>query len=258
MRYLLQNDKNVISILKGNGDFRSPECVELLKQADIVVTNPPFSLFREYVAQLVKYEKQFIILGNMNAITYKEIFPLIIKNQLWTGYGFNMSMVYKTPYKNNLEANKKYVLSKGYNPDENYIKVPAVNWYTNINTSKRAEEIILYKSYISEEYPKYETFDAIDVSSITDIPYDYYGIMGVPKTFLDKYNPDQFEIIGYEREDENIKIGIKNMPEDFLKKYREQGGRGHYTKGMKMLCFYDKDGNAKIPFSRILIKRKKL
>ncbi|MBQ7388038.1 MAG: adenine-specific methyltransferase EcoRI family protein [Paludibacteraceae bacterium] len=258
VRYLLQNDKNVISILKGNGDFRSPECVELLKQADIVVTNPPFSLFREYVAQLVKYEKQFIILGNMNAITYKEIFPLIIKNQLWTGYGFNMSMVYKTPYKNNLEANKKYVLSKGYNPDENYIKVPAVNWYTNINTSKRAEEIILYKSYISEEYPKYETFDAIDVSSITDIPYDYYGIMGVPKTFLDKYNPDQFEIIGYEREDENIKIGIKNMPEDFLKKYREQGGRGHYTKGMKMLCFYDKDGNAKIPFSRILIKRKKL
>ena len=258
VRYLLQNDKNVISILKGNGDFRSPECVELLKQAEIVVTNPPFSLFREYVAQLVKYEKQFIILGNMNAITYKEIFPLIIKNQLWTGYGFNMSMVYKTPYKNNLEANKKYVLSKGYNPDENYIKVPAVNWYTNINTSKRAEEIILYKSYISEEYPKYETFDAIDVSSITDIPYDYYGIMGVPKTFLDKYNPDQFEIIGYEREDENIKIGIKNMPEDFLKKYREQGGRGHYTKGMKMLCFYDKDGNAKIPFSRILIKRKKL
>lgn len=257
VEYLLKNNKNTLSVLNGDGDFRSQECVELLKEADIVVTNPPFSLFREYVAQLIKYDKKFIILGNMNAITYKEIFYLIIKNKLWAGYGFNMSMVYKTAYRNELEANKKFVVSKGYNPNDNYIKVPAVNWYTNIKTSKRSETLTLYKKYTPEEYPKYETYDAIDISKISDIPVDYEGVMGVPKTFLDKYNPNQFEIIGYEREDENIRIGIKTIPEDFLQKYRSQGGRGHYTKGMKMLCYYDKNGKAKIPFSRILIRRKK-
>ena len=193
----------------------------------------------------------------MNAITYKEIFPLIINNKIWAGYGFNMSMVYKTPYENKLDANKKFVKSKGYNPNENYIKVPAVNWYTNIETTKRKEEIILYKKYNEEDYPKYETFDAIDVSTISDIPMDYYGVMGVPKTFIEKYNPEQFEIIGYEREDENIKVGIKTMPIEFLETYRKQGGKGHYTKGMKMLCYYDNNGLAKIPFSRILIRRKK-
>lgn len=256
IKVLLQNDKNSLTHLKGNGDFRSEECVKLLKQADIIVTNPPFSLFREYVSQLIKYNKKFLIIGNMNAITYKEIFPLIINNQFWSGYGFNMSMVYKTPYQNNLEANKKFVRSKGYNPDDNYIKVPAVNWYTNLETKKRKESLLLYKKYTPEDYPKYENFDAIDVSSISDIPLDYYGIMGVPKTFLDKYNPEQFEILGYEREDENIKIGINTIPAEFLKKYRQQGGKGHCSKGMRLLCYYDQQGKAKIPFSRILIRRK--
>ena len=257
VEYLLKNKKNTLSILQGDGDFRSQECIDLLKECDIVVTNPPFSLFREYVSQLIEYNKKFIIIGNMNAITYKEIFPLIINNKIWAGYGFNMSMVYKTPYENKLDANKKFVKSKGYNPNENYIKVPAVNWYTNIETTKRKEEIILYKKYNEEDYPKYETFDAIDVSTISDIPIDYYGVMGVPKTFIEKYNPEQFEIIGYEREDENIKVGIKTMPIEFLETYRKQGGKGHYTKGMKMLCYYDNNGLAKIPFSRILIRRKK-
>lgn len=257
VEYLLKNKKNTLSLLEGDGDFRSQECIDFLQEADVVVTNPPFSLFREYVAQLVEYDKKFVIIGNMNAITYKDIFKLIIENKLWAGYGFNMSMVYKTAYTNNIEANKKFVVSKGYNPDDNYIKVPAVNWFTNLEIKKRHEKIILYKTYSQEEYPRYETFDAIDVSAISDIPIDYFGIMGVPKTFLDKYNPEQFEIIGYEREDENIQIGIKTLPIEFLNKYRQQGGKGHYTKGMKMLCYYDKDGLAKIPFSRILIRRKK-
>ena len=126
IKYLMQNDKNVISILKGNGDFRSQECIELLKEADIVVTNPPFSLFRDYIAQLFKYEKKFIVLGNMNAVTFREIFPLIRNNKMWTGNGFNLSMVFKTTYPNKLEANRQYVRNKGYNPDDNFVKTPAI------------------------------------------------------------------------------------------------------------------------------------
>ncbi len=194
VQYLLQNNKNVISVLNENGDFRSPECVELLKEADIVVTNPPFSLFREYVAQLVEYEKKFVILGNMNAITYREIFPLIKENRLWAGYGFNMSMVYQSPYTNELEANKKFVQQKGYNP-ETHIKVPAVCWFTNLDNNKRHESLDLYKHYSPQEYPKYDNYNAIEVGKVADIPMDYEGIMGVPLTFLNKYCPDQFEII---------------------------------------------------------------
>lgn len=196
VRYLLQNDKNALVMLQGTGDFRSEECVALLQEADIVVTNPPFSLFREYMAQLMKYNKKFIILGNMNALKYKEIFPYIIENKLWIGYGFNLSMVFKTMYENTLEANRKFVRSKGYNPDENYVKTPAIAWYTNLEISKRHEELILYKHYTPEEYPKYDNYDAINVDKVTDIPCDYDGIMGVPITFVDKYNPEQFEIIG--------------------------------------------------------------
>lgn len=195
VRYLLQNDKNAISVLKGNGDFRSDECIELLKQADVVVTNPPFSLFREYVAQLMKYNKQFLIIGNMNAITYKEIFPLIKDNKIWIGYGFNLSMIFKTMYPNLLEANRKYVSAHGFDPDKNYVKTPAIAWYTNIDIQKRHENLILCKHYSPTDYPKYDNYDAINVDKVTDIPDDYNGIIGVPITFLDKYNPDQFEII---------------------------------------------------------------
>lgn len=195
VQWLIQNNKNVLSLLKGNGDFRSQECIELLKEADIVVTNPPFSLFREYVAQLVKYDKKFLILGNMNAITYKEIFPLIKENKLWIGNGFNLSMVFRTTYPNKLEANRKYVISKGYDPDKNYVKTPAIAWYTNLDLPRRHAVLDLYKHYTPEEYPHYDNYDAINVDRVSDIPIDYEGIMGVPITFMDKHNPDQFEII---------------------------------------------------------------
>lgn len=185
-----------IHYFNGDGDFRSAECIELLKQADIVVTNPPFSLFREYVAQLMKYDKKFVIIGNQNAAHYKEIFPLIKENKIWIGYGFNLSMVFKTNYINTLDTNRKFVISKGYNPDDGYVKTPAVCWFTNLDIKKRHEELIMYKRYDSQVYHKYDNFDAIECCPVTDIPYDYYGLMGVPITFLDKYNPEQFEIVG--------------------------------------------------------------
>ena len=142
---LLKNQNNVLTLLDGDGDFRSEESIGFLKEADIVVTNPPFSLFREYVAQLMAYDKKFLILGNMNAITYKEIFPLIKANRIWTGYGFNISLIYKTPYPNLLEANRKFVIAKGRNPDDGYVKVPAICWFTNLETEKRNENAILVK-----------------------------------------------------------------------------------------------------------------
>ena len=185
-----------INYFKGDGDFRSSECIELLKEADIVVTNPPFSLFREYIAQLMKYNKKFLIIGNINAIHYKEIFPLFKENKLWVGYGFNLSMVFKTNYRNELEANRKYVISKGYDPNEGYVKTPAVCWFTNLDIQKRHENMILYKTYNAQEHPKYDNFDAIECCPTSNIPIDYDGLMGVPITFLDKYNPDQFEIVG--------------------------------------------------------------
>jgi len=248
--------KNKLTLLDWDWDFRSNESIELLKEADVVVTNPPFSLFRDYVAQLIRYNKKFIILWNMNAITYKEIFPLIKDNKLWIWYGFNMSMVYKTKYPNLLEANRKFVISKWYDPDEWFLKVPAICWYTNIDIKKRHEEILMYKKYTPIDYPTYETFDAIDVGNISEIPYDYNWIMWVPKTFMDKYNPEQFEILWYEREDENIKVWIKNMPKSFLDSYKKHWWKWHYTSWMKMLCFYTSDWIPKIPFSRILIRKK--
>lgn len=185
----------LIKRLVGDGDFRSDECIEYLKAADIVVTNPPFSLFREYVALLMKHEKKFVILSNMNAITYKEFFPLLKDNKVWAGYGFNLSMIYKTTYKNTLESNRKYVKAHGLDPDEGYVKVPAICWFTNLDIKKRHENLILYKQYSPEDYPRYDNYDAINVDKVSDIPINYDGVMGVPITFLDKYNPEQFEII---------------------------------------------------------------
>ena len=198
----------VATELEGNGDFRSEESIKYLKECDVVVTNPPFSLFREYVAQLMEYGKKFLIVGNMNAITYKEIFPLIKNNELWVGYGFNVSYVYKTPYKNELDANAKFVTSKGYNPEDGYVKVPAVAWYTNIPHKKRNEELVLYKEYSAEKYPKYDNYDAIEVSKVSEIPMDYEGVMGVPITFLDKYCPTQFEIIKFRKGDDDKDLSV--------------------------------------------------
>jgi hypothetical protein len=188
-----------IQHLKGDGDFRSPESIALLKQADIVVTNPPFSLFREYVAQLVEYEKKFIIIGHQNAITYKEIFKLIKENKLWLGYGFNRNCAHF--------INNHYVdYASDADHREGMIRVSGIQWFTNIDIQKRHEELILYKKYNPAEYPKYDNYDAINVDKTKDIPMDYAGAMGVPITFLDKYNPDQFEILGNEY-DLNIEKG---------------------------------------------------
>jgi hypothetical protein len=212
-----------IKNFKGDGDFRSKECIEILKQADIVVTNPPFSLFREFLAQLVKYDKQFLIIGNVNAISYKECFKLIKDNKLWLGCSIHSGdREFGIPDDYPLNA-------AGYRVDENgkkFIRVKGVRWFTNMDYEERHEDITLYKKYTPEEYPKYDNYDAINVDKTSDIPVDYDGAMGVPITFLDKFNPTQFEILGNEY-DLNI-----------------EKGRG-YVKGKRM-------------YSRIFIKNKKL
>lgn len=234
VRYLLQNDKNVISILK-TGDFRDPECIELLKEADIIVTNPPFSLFREYIALLIKYEKKFLIVGHQNAITYKEVFPLLQSNQVWLGYGFKGGAAhFFSPYEDKATAG---------NHRENMIRVSGVNWFTNLEIPKRNEDLDLVCRYSPEEYPTYDNYNAINVGKTQDIPCNYDGIMGVPITFLDKYNPNQFEIVWQASGNTRAsapssvlkEVGYKSHPED-------RGGCGVV--------------NGKRQYSRILIRNK--
>jgi len=210
---LKANKNNEWSPMKDDGDFRSPESIELLKQADIVVTNPPFSIFREYISQLVEYDKKFLIIGNINAITYKEVFPLIKENKLWLGY--NCARWFFTPDGNLFEAARSY-------------------WYTNLDTTKRHEKLTLYKKYTPKEYPKYDNYEAIEVSKVYEIPVDYKKVMGVPVTFLDKWNPDQFEIIG--------------MAED-----NGKGMSGGIWDGKNPHCVV----NGQNKFKRIFIKNKK-
>ena len=174
------------------GDFRSEECLELLKQADVVVTNPPFSVFREFVATLMDYRKKFLIIGNQNAITYKEIFPLIMQDKLWLGYGFNGGNAYFSLPKG---AYKDFV-DGVFDSETGLVKFRNVRWFTNIEVARFREDIPLYKKYSPEEYPRYDNYDAIEVSKTAEIPCDYFGVMGVPITFLDKYDPRQFEILG--------------------------------------------------------------
>ena len=196
IEFLLRNNKNTLTLLDGDGDFRSEECIEFLKEADIVVTNPPFSLFREYVAQLMEYQKKFLIIGNVNAVTYKEIFPLIKDDKLWFGYSIHSGdREFRVPDHYPLAA-------AGFRTDgsgRKYIRVKGVRWFTNIDYEQRHEDLILYKKYTPEEYPKYDNYDAINVDKTADIPCDYGGVMGVPITFLDKYNPDQFEIVAFRK-----------------------------------------------------------
>ena len=200
VEHLIQNNKNVLSALKGNGDFRSQECIELLKEADIVVTNPPFSLFREYIAQLMEYDKKFLIIGNVNAITYKEVFPLIKNNKIWLGPSITSGdRKFNVPNDYPLNA-----ASCGIDPDgRHYIRVKGVRWFTNLDHSKRHEEIDLICRYSPEEYPTYDNYNAIEVSKTANIPFDYEGIMGVPITFLDKYSPEQFDIIKFRKGDDD-------------------------------------------------------
>ena len=223
VEWLLKNDKNVATPLKENGDFRSNEAIETLKEADIVVTNPPFSLFREFVAQLEEYHKKFLIIGNTNAITYKEIFRLIKEGKFRTGYtNFNVGMFFLVP-----DDWEKY-----HHIDEEGNKIARVStycWWTNLEVNIHKEDIILYKRYKGneDEYPKYDNYDGIEVSKVANIPVDYSGAMGVPITFLDKYNPDQFEIVKFRKGDDDKDL------------------------------VYTTNGKQKYPYFRILIKHKK-
>ncbi len=189
-------DDNELDIkeLQGDGDFRSKECIELLKEADIVVTNPPFSLFREYIALLMEYEKKFLIIGTQNAITYKEIFKLIKENKIWLGCKSG-DMSFTVPADSEPRATRYWETEDG----TKWRSMGNICWFTNLDHKKRHEKIVLYKTYIPEDFPRYDNYDAIEVKKTADIPMDYDGVMGVPITFLDKYNPEQFEIIGLDR-----------------------------------------------------------
>lgn len=230
IEYLLQNNKNTLSLLNGDGDFRSEECVELLKEVDVVVTNPPFSLFREYVAQLFEYDKKFIIIGNQNAITYKEIFPLLKQNKMWLGFHCG-DMAFTVPEYYEERETRFWIDESG----QRWRSMGNICWYTNLDHKKRHEELELYKKYNSVEYPEYDNYKAINIDKVTDIPEDYFGIMGVPVTFLDKYNPEQFEILDANNYKKNDKVPTK-----------------------KHGLIKDKDGsiNGKPKYARILIRRK--
>ena len=245
VKWLLQNDKNSLQLLKHNGDFRSDECVELLKQADIVVTNPPFSLFREYLAQLMEYDKKFLIIGNQNAITYKEVFPLLKENKMWLGYSAG-GQAFVVPLE--FERNNTYV-ENGIK----YAKFGNICWFTNLDTTKRHEELIMYKTYTPEEYSRYYNYEGINVDRVTDIPCDYYGVMGVPITFLDKYNPSQFEILGLGIANLGKSIGVLPYTEKHRKYRKEVQKRGVVDGDLYMV---DKSDNPVVPYARILIRRK--
>ena len=242
-------DKEEIEIkyLSSDGDFRNNECIEILKKADIVVTNPPFSLFREYVSQLIKYEKKFLIIGHQNAIKYKEIFPLIRDNKVWLGFGFRGSAGHfiNNSYEDYATATDRR---------DGMIRVSGVHWFTNLDIKKRHQDLILYKKYIPSEYPKYENFDAINVDKTKEIPCDYDGMIGVPITFMDKYNPDQFEIIGVGIAKLGLEIGILPYKPEHKKYRKEIQKRGavdgdlYFTSGSEII----------VPYSRIIIRNKKL
>lgn len=190
---LKANKNNEWAPLKGEGDFRSEESIELLKQADIVVTNPPFSLFREYVAQLVEHDKKFLIIGNVNAITYKDCFKLIKDNKMWLGASIHSGdREFQVPNDYPLEAAGCRIDEKG----NKYIRVKGVRWFTNFDYKERHEDLVLYKKYTTKEYQKFDNYEAINIDKTSDIPIDYNGVMGVPITFLDKYSPEQFEVVG--------------------------------------------------------------
>ena len=233
--------------LKGDGDFRSQESLELLKQADIVVTNPPFSLFREYVAQLIEYNKKFIIVGHQNAISYKEIFKLMQENNLWLGYGFKGGAGHFI----NIQY-EDYATAGDHK--EGMIRVSGVHWFTNLDISKRHENLILYKNYNPQDYPTYENFNAINVDKTKDIPVDYDGYLGVPITFLDKYNPDQFEIIGLGISNSGIEIGVKPYTKEHKKYRKEIQKRGAVDGDLYMMI----NGEVTVPYARIIIKNKKI
>ncbi len=266
----LKRNKAARTALKGNdmypgGDFRSPECIALLKESDIVVTNPPFSVFRQYVALLVEHGKKFLIIGNLQAITYLEIFPLIKDNKLWLGPTIHSGdREFRVPAYYPLKA-------AGWRVDENgvkYIRVKGVRWYTNLDHGRRhqllecmtmADNLRFSKHKVIKgkaEYDPYDNFDAIEVPFSDAIPSDYDGVMGVPVSFLDKYNPDQFEIVGNSDDGNMMKeIGVRPLGRKFISAYRARGGTGHYSPGMRMLGLLEPQ--ARVIFKRILIRHRR-
>ncbi len=261
-KQLKANKHNEWTPLKGDGDFRSDECIELLKQADIVVTNPPFSLFREYINQLFEYKKKFLIIGSLNAITYKEIFPLIKQNKVWLGNNARVNggaMFYEIPeavvnldqvreIKTNEQGKKIYIT-----------RVQGVRWFTNLEHGRLHQPIPLMteadaiKFSTKKLFEKYENFDAIEVSLVKNIPGDYPGIMGVPISFLDKYSPEQFEIVGLGIANLGLEAGVKPYKPEHKKYRKEVQGRGAVDGDLYIM----KDGDVTVPFARILIKHRK-
>lgn len=268
------DDLEFTGYLEGDGDFRSEEVTKLRDEADMIITNCPFSLFREFLAWIVEAGKQFAIIGNQNAITYKEVFPLIKENKMWLGYSIHSGdRKFNVPDDYPLEA-----ASCGIDPDgRKYIRVKGVRWFTNIDHGQRHEELKLdtmehnlkfnkklraklEKDHGSLEYPKYDNYDAIDVPMTECIPSDYKGAMGVPITFIDKYNPDQFELIGcpdYTGHYGSDELGIRRIGTEWLENYKQHGGKGHYTANMTSLVYYTARGEAANTFKRILIRPKK-
>ena len=231
--------------LQGDGDFRSPECIELLMQADIVVTNPPFSLFREYIAQLMRFEKKFLIIGNVNCITYKELFPLIQQNKVWLGASIHSGdRKFWVPDGYELNASQCGIDETG----RKFIRVKGVRWFTNLDYKERHEKLILCRNYTPEEYPKYDNLDAIEVSKTSEIPLDYDGLMGVPITFLDKYCPEQFEIVGA-MEGHTPTLGSNQFYLGDYAEWDDENGKAHRWNGPII--------GRKKQYKRIVIRRRK-
>lgn len=238
---LLLKKPGIVKKLNGNGDFRSEECIDLLKESDIVITNPPFSLFREFVALLIQYNKKFLIIGNVNAITYKEIFPLIKNNKLWLGASIH-------------SGDRKFYVPDDYplnaagcgtdKDGRRYIRVKGVRWFTNLDYKQRHEDLILYKKYYGheEDYPKYDNYDAINVDSTADIPCDYFEKIGVPITALDKYNPDQFEIVKFRKGDDGKDLAYTREREREYSRTSESSSRENDCNGLMgvPITFLDK------------------
>lgn len=256
MEYMGGDDDNIEAGVKtallGNGDFRNQECLDLLDECDIVVTNPPFSLFREYVKILMEHRKKFIIWGNNNAITYKEFFPYLKDNVIWPGYMMNKTCVFRVGEGYKYDEKITAQMGDGFK----YGKVPAISVFTNLDIAKRHEKLVLWKKYTPEEYPKYDNYDAINVDKVADIPVDYDGVMGVPITFLDKYNSEQFEILGCaEWREAAEEIGMQEIGITWMSDYRRIGGKGHYTANMKAPVYYDNKNCARAAFKRIFIRK---
>ena len=253
MEYTGGDDNNIeagaITPLEGNGDFRNQECINLLDEADIVVTNPPFSLFREYVAVLMEHEKKFIIWGNNNAISYKDIFSLIKDSKIWAGYLFNKTCIFRVGDGYKFDEKITSEMNDGFH----YSKVPAISTFTNLDIQKRHEKLILWKEYSETDYPSYYNYDAINVDKVDLIPCDYDGAMGVPITFLNKYNSEQFDIIGLGIATSGLDIGVQPYAPHHKKYRKEVQHKGQVDGDLYMV---DEHDHPVVPYARILIRKK--